>query len=383
MTIPETKFRILNSHPFFGTILFNLPIKEDKTIPTLGVDGETLFYNPDFWAKFDNQPKIQMGLLTHEAAHLFLKHLWRGRNCPEIVTGKLPDGSLFPFRLYNLAADYVVNLLVLDSYPLPKTAIVNEKYRNWDTESVYNDLKKTIPQMSSKELKELSDAIKNGNDKSRWGKTKQKSQEKWGRVVKQAFETAKQRGKLPANLQRFYDDLTPKEDWRNILKEFIQPFQNDYSFNPPDRRFTEAEFCLPDLNDGEKLDWAGIAIDTSGSINKEQISAFIGEIKGILSSCDKVKIKLTFCDVKATPFIELEELNDLSNIEVKGGGGTSFIEPFKLVKKEETPPVIFLYFTDLDGEFPSKNPEYPVLWIVNNHTQKLKSPFGKILSYKI
>ena len=380
MTISTAKFRILNSHPFFGTILFNLPVKEDKTIATIGVDGESLFYNPDFWNQYNKQPIIQMGLLIHEAAHLFLKHLWRGRNCNEIIISKLPDGSLFPIRLFNVAADYAVNLLI--EYLLPDGALKNDKYINWETEKIYEDLKKSIPKMTAEQIKQIADALKKSSDGDLWKKIKNNSSEKWDRVIKQAFETAIQRGKLPDNLKRLYDESQPKEDWRNILQEFVQPFQDDYSFNPADRRFIGADFCLPDLQSGEKLDWVGIAIDTSGSINQKQISAFIGEIKGILSAYDKVKAKITFCDVKATPFIDLEEIEDLSKIEIKGGGGTSFVEPFNLVKKEDTEPLIFLYFTDLQGAFPSKSPEYPVLWIINN-SNGLKSPFGKILNYKI
>lgn len=41
----------------------------------------------------------------------------------------------------------------------------------------------------------------------------------------------------------------PQTDWRKILNDFIQEEIVDYSFTPPDRRFDDSPFFLPDFND--------------------------------------------------------------------------------------------------------------------------------------
>ena len=44
-----------------------------------------------------------------------------------------------------------------------------------------------------------------------------------------------------------------RNDARMILNDFIQEEIVDYSFTPPDRRFDESPFFLPDFNDKDDL----------------------------------------------------------------------------------------------------------------------------------
>lgn len=63
------------------------------------------------------------------------------------------------------------------------------------------------------------------------------------------------RGTLPMFAQRLLEKLTkPQTDWRSILNEFFSEETLDYSFSPPDRRFGESPFFLPQLNDRIELD---------------------------------------------------------------------------------------------------------------------------------
>lgn len=379
MKLEVAKFRIMNKSPFFGTILYNLPVIEDTKIPTLGVDGESLFYNPKFWNSL--KASEQMGVLMHEAGHLFLGHIWRRKNRNEIAVDPTTGQTV---SLFNLAGDLVINLMIKEDsrFDLPKNCPLEQKYSGWFTEQVYEDLLKTIPKATPQQMKDL---IKNGFcDKSKWkkgkGAGKAKEQEaKWENITKQALENAKAKGQLPSLLKRLYDKLQPKEDWRALLRDYVQPFSDDYSFSPADRRFLDEPFILPDIIDGQKIDYIVVAVDTSGSIEETQLSHFIAEIRGIMASYDKVKVLLTFCDAKASPFVSLEEFED-EKIKPTGGGGTDFNPVFDLIKKEETPPKALFYFTDLFGDFPKKAPlDYDVIWVSTN--EQGKAPFGKTLSY--
>jgi len=379
-SIEEAKLKCLNKMPFLGSILYALPVEEveKEKLSTLGVDGETLFVNMEFWNK--HSKKEQMALLMHEAGHLFLKHIWRGRN----YTGMAIDPSTGQqISIFNLAGDYVINLMINEDsrFSLPKGCLLDKKYEGWATEEVYMDLLKNMPKMSKEDLQKMIDS--GICDKSMWGKSQGKQakelEKKWDERIKQAAEYAKAQGKEPAWLKRVYEDLTPKEDWRNLLREYAMPWQGDYTFTPVDRRYLEADFLLPEIQDGEQLNWIAIAIDTSSSIGDKELSAFMSELRGILGAYDKVKVRLTFCDADASPFVELEEF-DASKIKVSGGGGTDFNPVFNLIKKEETEPKVLCYFTDTQGTFPAKAPNYDVMWIA---IEDGKVPWGKLLKYKV
>lgn len=388
MEIAAAKLRILKRSPFFGTLLYTLPVEFVEDMPTLGVDGERLYVNQAYWDKL--APLEQEAVLMHETGHLFLGHTFRGRNYNAVVGDPQTGHSI---RLYNLAGDAVINLMIQEDGvgKLPAGCFMDPKYKGMATEEVYWDLEKNTPKMTPEQQKRfMENAAKNGwCDQSRWGKNpdgtpqdkaqRELAEKKWGQKVKAAGEYARQKGKEPAWLKRLFKLQEPKEDWRQLLIEYAQPFNNDYSFNPADRRYLEEDFSLPDIQDGEKIDWVAIAIDTSGSIGGKEIDAFVSEVKGIMESFDKVKVRITFCDAAATPLQELEGF-DPALLNVKGGGGTDFRPVFDLVAKEDMPPQALLYFTDGMGMFPKEGPGYDVLWVL---TAKCDTPFGKDLPYKV
>ena len=56
-----------------------------------------------------------------------------------------------------------------------------------------------------------------------------------------------------------------------------------------------------------------------------------------------------------------------------GGGGTRFTAVFDWVANQGHAPGALIYFTDAMGEFPEREPEYPVLWLVKGRG---KVPWG-------
>jgi predicted metal-dependent peptidase len=391
MDISTAKFRLTKISPFFGTLILNLPVIEtdDPSFPTLGVDGESLLVNINFWNNYNSSPKKQLGLITHEVGHLFLGHIWRRKGRNGLATS--PSGGVV--SIWNIAGDYVINGMIdqIKGIEIPPNGLINHKYDGWTTEEVYDDLMKNMPK-----AKEGMSSVPQGVadqegtcDKSKWNKNagknpreKREKEAKWKDLGKQAMEKAKQKGDVPAGLERLFKELEPKEDWRRLLEEYAQPFSQDYSFSPADRRFLDSDFLLPDIKDGKEIDWIAIAVDTSGSIGEKELNSFLSEVKGIMEAFDKIRVKVTFCDASATPFVELDEW-DSSALKVEGGGGTSFIPVFNLIKKEETEPKALIYFTDLYGEFPNNQPGYDTLWVDSDSSSDKVAPFGKTVQYRI
>lgn len=119
-----------------------------------------------------------------------------------------------------------------------------------------------------------------------------------------------------------------------------------------------------------------IAIDTSGSVYGDQVRRFLQKTYNILKSSEsffsKVNIHIIQCDASISDSKKIESLSELedyiSALEIKGGGGTSFIPVFeyidrKIAEREFSSLKGMIYFTDGYGEFPRKKPEYDAAFV--------------------
>ena len=191
------------------------------------------------------------------------------------------------------------------------------------------------------------------------------------------------RGLMPAFMARLLNELRkPQTDWRTILNEFVQEEICDYSFSPPDRRFYESPFFLPDFNEkDESVKNVLFMIDTSASMSDSMIAAAYSEIKGAIEQFNgRLAGWLGFFDavvVEPQPFADEDEL---TVIRPKGGGGTSFDVIFDYVREEmeAEPPVSIIILTDGYAPFPEEEAAMgiPVLWLLNN--EEVKPPWGKV-----
>ena len=179
----------------------------------------------------------------------------------------------------------------------------------------------------------------------------------------------------------------PQIDWKTILNEFVQEEVNDYSFSPPDRRFDDSPFFLPDFN--EKDETAKdilFMIDTSASMSDEMITAAYSEVKGAIDQFNgKLQGWLGFFDaaiIKPEPFDDEESFKI---IRPAGGGGTDFYTIFEYVKAymSDQLPVSIIILTDGYAPYPDEEiaMDIPVLWLLNN--EKITPPWGKIARIKV
>ena len=118
---------LLLRHPFFGNMATRLTIKAaDDWLPTAAVDGRNLFFNTQFFNAMDNK-EIEF-VIAHEILHCVFDHL-----------GRRDDRDPM---LYNIAADYIVNnLLVRDKIghkPKLVDCFQDFKYDGWTSEEVYD-----------------------------------------------------------------------------------------------------------------------------------------------------------------------------------------------------------------------------------------------------
>ena len=176
--------------------------------------------------------------------------------------------------------------------------------------------------------------------------------------------------------------LEPQTDWRTILENFIQEEINDYSFSPPDRRFEDSPFFLPDFNEKETfVKNIVFLIDTSGSISDSMIQRAYSEIKGAVDQLgNKFEGYIVFCDHLTYDLQPFCEETDLSKIIPRGGGGNDFGGNIRYVldAMKEEPPECMIFITDGYDTFPDESVTkgIPFLWLITN--TNVEPPWGKV-----
>ena len=234
------------------------------------------------------------------------------------------------------------------------------------------------------------------DDHSKWdysGETPAELVDSWARCFEDAVQLisvedpSNMRGTMPAFAERILKERKDGQlDWRHILHEFIQEEINDYSFSPPDRRFSDSDFFLPDYNATEETIMNVLfMVDTSGSMSDKMIAQCYDEIHSAITQFDgKLAGHLGFFDAVVVEPLPFSSISELEIIRPYGGGGTRFDIIFEYVKKKmnEPFPVSIIILTDGYAPFPKEEVslDIPVLWVINNN--EVTPPWGKIARIK-
>ncbi len=180
--------------------------------------------------------------------------------------------------------------------------------------------------------------------------------------------------------------LNPQIDWRTMLENFIQEEVNDYTFSPPDKRFSDSPFFLPDFNDmDERVRNVVFLVDTSGSMSDAMIQTAYSEIKGAIDMFGgKLEGYIVAGDTQAYEMVPFGEDTDIAALVPRGGGGTNFEAPIRYVleEMEEEPPCCMIYITDGFCRFPDEEllGGIPMLWLL---TTEVIPPWGKVAYLQI
>ena len=123
LRIQKSRTTLLLDHPFFGSLLFRLKGRENRSIPTMATDGVSLYFNPEFVDTLNSATLA--GVLAHEVMHPALQHhTRRAKRDP---------------RRWNEACDYAINPLLLDAgLSLPDDVLVDPRFRGMSAEQIYN-----------------------------------------------------------------------------------------------------------------------------------------------------------------------------------------------------------------------------------------------------
>ena len=196
-------------------------------------------------------------------------------------------------------------------------------------------------------------------------------------------------GALPLGVERLLKERHRSQvDWRTMLHEFVQEEICDWSFSPPDRRFPDSPYFLPDFNGTvERVRNILFMADTSGSINDDMLAHAYSEVAAAVDQFGGAfEGHLGFFDAQVYEPIPFSSIEDLAKIRPKGGGGTSFHAVFDHVREKveaDDAPACLIMLTDGYATFPDERDTLgvPVLWLINN--ESVTPPYGKVARIKI
>ena len=348
-------FRLLQSEPFFAALSRRIHKTPTTAIPTAGVmiNKTTaqfeMIYNPQFMAELSDNHKL--GVLMHEFYHIIFEH----------VTGRLPPEGMS--TMWNVATDLAINSHLIGK--LPKEACIPGadgpfkdypvgKAAEWYFSKLQNDEQFKKDPDDGDDGNEggegqpgdgqsggsgsLEDQVFDNHDG--WSnvseETKQMAKERMKQAVADAAKEVQSQGKSWGSVssstrQKIMDMISPKVDWRKVLRYFVKTSQRSNKRSTV-RRINKR---FPYIHSGKKVTRQAkiaISIDQSGSVSDQMLAAFFAE----LNSLSK------YAEFTVIPF-DTEVAEDKIFIWKKGQkkvwervlcGGTCFDAPTKYVNSQ-------------------------------------------------
>jgi predicted metal-dependent peptidase len=381
---------LLLKSSFFGNLATRLKlVNADEWCATAATDGRHFYYNTRFIKML--RPREIEFLFGHEVLHCVYDHFGRrGERDPQI---------------WNIANDYCVNGDLkkhrVGEFITSVPCLYDAKYDGKSSEEVYDDLMKNVQQVTLDQLiNQLLDDHLDGEGEGDSGGSGSGDQKGKGRPqlteeekqqirdeIKEAVISAAQTcgaGELPAGVKRMIRDLTePKMNWRELIRQQIQStIKSDFTFMRASRKGWHMDAIMPGMKTTDAIDIVCF-LDMSGSIGEEQARDFISEIKGIMETFENYRVHIACFDTKVynPQQYNSENLEDIAEYELAGGGGTDFECMFRYLKDAEIEPKKLIVFTDGYPCGSWGDPNYcDTTWIIHGDPNP-NPPFGVFALY--
>lgn len=406
--VAKTSIQLMLKETFYGhfftSILKDVSERTASIATTLGSNNMIkLIVNPDYWDKILKVPNddkatkaLRYGAIKHQILHIVFKHALR---FPEFGNKKL----------FGIASDLAANQYI-QSDQLTEDAIKMEDFpefelmRGKSIDYYYKRLAEELENMqqddrggaapsddpestesaagsgeqqeqsfnqAQQHLKDLLESEDNQHlDQHKFWDEFEKLSSAEQKMIDAAINESivnsvsriksKEYGNLPAGLQEYInllvESLKPNVNWRRILRIFTASSSRTRLKNTirrPSKRYG--------TNPGIKIQAKQkllIAIDTSGSVNKNELKEFFGELYYIWKQ--GAEIYVVECD---TEIHNHYAYKGLPPDVISGRGGTDFNAPLNFANEEYFPDAI-IYFTDGYASTPEVISRKPILWMI-------------------
>jgi len=359
---------------FYASVLYQMPMVEKSSLPTMATDGKSIFYNAEFTDAL-SEPELD-GVKVHEAYHRILKHHLRmGKRDAE---------------LWNIACDYAINPIIIQSgLVLPEGALIDAKFKGMSAEKIYDLLKEDQGDDGNggggqPQPQEWGNVEDQGGDMS---EDQIKSEEATinAQVVMAVNSMKTEAGKLPANIKEIIDEMKRSQiDWKDVLRRFVGGDQPEgYSYRRPNRRQWYLNEVVTPVSNKIGCGDIVVGIDTSGSVSSIELSHFLGELNAIAESSGAESVTIITCDYDVQDVVRYEKGDQIEDISCKGRGGTRVMPVFDYIAENNINVDNFIYFTDMGiGDYPQQDVGYPILW-VSSDMRGEEAPIGETTYLKV
>lgn len=393
------QFDIGVTFPFLRQTVTGMPRRAHAGISPFGTDGFAFYY------KKDGGPAPGREDFQHMLIHCLFRHMavpedvirpmWDlacdmsceylrcelfpagGRELQYAVTGALSEGC----DPYSAASVYrgLVDLFE-DELPALKKRFTRDDHRFWYERPA--DAPPAAPGQGE-------------GDGSGWGGGELRErlaalEDQWRELALAILPDKKQKGKYGLSPGSREEKMLLRQAGKydftrylrrfSILREETQLDQSSFDYIPYYYgldRYGNLPFIEPlEYTESSKIAELVIAIDTSGSCSREIVERFLAETERILMRREnffrKMNVHVIQCDAIIQEHVRITSPEEwkryLTGLTIKGRGGTSFIPVFNLVEKLRKQGEFkdlkgLLYFTDGDGAYPRRGPDYEVAFI--------------------
>jgi len=350
----------------FSRLIMMGTTRVDDSVPTAYTDGLNKVYGRAFVDKC-TMPEL-VGTIIHEASHILFSHAWLWIHLWKQDAQRA-----------NKAADYVINLMIDDLAKrinigkeimvLPAGALLDNMYRGMDTQEVFALLGKqdNNPDKSNFDQHDFKDDI-----------TPQEVEEMQQEVEAAVREGKLHMGRMGGSGHRAIDGmLEPKVRWEDIMRNFAYEQAKGNELNNwtrPNRRHLQHDIIMPSKR-SERLRAVAVITDTSGSVDEELVSFFLGNVGRICDTLEPSALHFICWDAKLQSHDvytrgSYDEL--LNRRQFKGGGGTDMAKAVQYVEDNIDADLV-LVLTDGYTPWPSEV-KRPTFWGIT--TKGKTAPVG-------
>lgn len=381
------------------------------TAYTNGVDK---IYSARFLARLSD-PEVR-ALVLHENLHVALNQIPRGMK----MFNENPT-------LTKMAADYVVNDIIVNVkvklqgtdeplLKLPENGLYDPMFHNWSMREVFEYLKKECekPTDDGDDETRGGEGDEKGNEPSDGGQSptqggdsgkrskpkkmnvngkdvdpdgfdehdvqdvKEMTPEETKELGEKIEQALRQGGLLAGRLggkvpRAITESLEPKVDWREVLRDFVASHatgKDEMTWRKYNRRLIANDMYLPSVIN-ETIGEVIFAVDTSGSIDQEQLNEAASELASVCELCEPELVRVLWWDtsVKSEQKITPDRYGQLRHLlKPAGGGGTHVSSVAQYIKENRINAEAVIVVTDgyVEGDI-DWCISTPTLWLVTRN----------------
>lgn len=380
--------------PYLERALSALAPDGKDNVHAFATEGVHLYYPPAHYLKvFEENELFLRRAYLHTVFHCLYAHPWQRGGREE--------------HRWNLACDIAVEF-VIDGFNKQKT----KRLLSWLRQQLYEKLREEhvisaagiyelLEDEPEERLQQLAQEFYT-DDHALWGSKNGQSpmpgrqkhaedlQKKWQKIARQVqFQKEKSDRTQEAAAAAMQAEITAgqkRRSYRDFLKKFaafheqMRCDMDDFDLNFYTyglRTYGNLPLIEPlETREERRISEFVIVVDTSYSTNGALVCSFLQETLHILLEPNAffltAKVHLIQCDDRVQEDLVIESAGQaqeaLAHFEIKGGGNTDFRPAFTYVEELRAAgrlknPGGLIYFTDGNGTYPAKKPDYPCAFL--------------------